>query len=138
MLAVLPEGEALEDRAADKFAQERVVGDKVFTDRQKPLQEGEQAFGLNVFGGPEDHLAQQRLGHQSKRRKLVNQGRVEHLICVLLVGENVLLLPTADRFPVANGLLGGVAAVASVADDAAEQTGVGGGNAVVPVEIQLS
>src|ERR1035441_7029621 len=42
-----------------------------------------------------------------------------------------------DRFPMADGLLSRVATVASVADNAAEQAGVSGGNAVVPVEIQL-
>ncbi len=67
----------------------------------------------------------------------IHQGGVEHFVGVLLVGEDVLFLAAPYRIPVADGLLGGVAAVAGVADDAAQQAGVGGGDAVVAVEVQL-
>jgi hypothetical protein len=47
------------------------------------------------------------------------------------------LLSTPDRFPALDGLGGAIAAFARVPDDAADEARVGGGDAVVTVQVEL-
>jgi len=82
-------------------------------------------------------LAQQRLDQGFERGELIGQRRVEHHIRVLLVREDVLLLALAHGFPSADGIGGGVATVARVAQDATQHARIGGGDAVVAVQVQL-
>jgi hypothetical protein len=83
------------------------------------------------------HLQQQRLGQWLQHRQFVNEGRIEKDVGVVLVGEDVQLLAAAHAGPPADGLGGGVAAAGGVAHDAAQEARVGGGHAVVLVQIKL-
>jgi len=56
---------------------------------------------------------------------------------MFLVRENVHLLALPHGFPTLDGVQRGIAAVARVPQDAAQHARVRGGNAVVPVQVQL-
>jgi len=132
-----PELEVFEVGIAEEFAQDGVVGDKMVVNGQEPFQEGEQALGLDVLGGAVGDLAQQRFDEGLEDRQLVDQRRVEHHVGVFLEGKDITLLAPADGVPAFDGILGAVAALAGIPDDAADQAGIGGGDAVLVVEVEL-
>src|SRR5258708_24398256 len=67
--------------AADELAQDRVIRDPVRFDGQEPLQQRQQAFGLDKLRGAVRHLAQQRRSeeHTSELQS------PDHLVCRLLL-----------------------------------------------------
>ena len=80
---------------------------------------------------------QEGLGVDLEDTELVVEGRVEGCVGVVLEGEDVLALARLDAGPHLEGALGAVAAEVVVADHAPQQAVVGGGDAVVVVEVDL-
>ena len=68
---------------------------------------------------------------------LVDQGGVEHHIRVFLVREDIALFTAPHRLPALDGNKRRVAALAGIAHDAPDQAGIGGRDAVVPVQVEL-
>ena len=66
--------------------------------------------------------------------KLDVEGRVEHHVGSLLIGEYPLVFGLTHILPLRDGLLGGKGAFVVVADDAAQQTVVANGNPVVVIQ----
>ena len=66
--------------------------------------------------------------------QLEKHGRVEHGIGILLIREYPAVLTLAHRRPAADGVLCGDTTVLMVADDAAQQTVIGGRNIVMGVQ----
>jgi hypothetical protein len=82
-------------------------------------------------------LPQQRLGQRLECEQFVHQRGVEHHVTVFLIRENLTLLAAAHRLSARNRLCDRVAALARVAHDAPNQARVGGGDAVMAVEVDL-
>ena len=68
-------------------------------------------------------------------RQLEEQGGVEHHVGFLLEGVNPLLFSSHDGRATGDGLSSGIVAVFVVADYAAKETDIDGGNPVVVVDI---
>ena len=66
--------------------------------------------------------------------QLEQHGRVEHGIGILLIREYPAVLTLAHRRPAADGVLCSDTTVLMVADDATQQTVVGGGNVVMGIQ----
>ena len=81
---------------------------------------GEEGFGVGLEGG-----------------EFVVEGGVEGEVGFLLEGEDPGFFAAADAGPHGHGFEGGVAAELVVADEAADEAVVGGGDAVVGVEVEL-
>jgi hypothetical protein len=54
----MPQFEASQNRLPDKFPQDRIVWNEIVVQGEKPIQECQQTFGLNIFRGAERDLAQ--------------------------------------------------------------------------------
>ena len=123
-----------ERASAQKLAQEAGRGNVIIGHRREIAEELEQAVGLGMFLTVLGHLLQQRFGLGPDDGKLEEHGRVEHRIGILLIGEYPLVLARPHAGPAADGVAGVDSAILIVADDAAQQPVVGGGNVVVGVE----
>lgn len=133
----LPHLERLQTRTSQKLADDGIGGDQARVNRQEPFEEGQQSLGFDEFGYAVGDLSQQRLGQRLERGQFIHQRGVEHHVTVFLVRENISLLAAAHRLPARDRLRGGVAALARVAHDAADQARVGGGDAVVAIQVDL-
>lgn len=80
------------------------------------------------------NLLQQRLGLRFDNRQLVEHGRVEHHVGILLIRKDPFVFARSDAGPAANGLPGVHATILIVADDAPQKAIVGSRDVVVVVE----
>ena len=100
------------------------------------VQELQQADGLAIGGRRRQDAAQQRFRIVLQHGQFEQQGRIENGIGILLEREDVASLASAHAMPAEEGILGGDAPHAVVADYPAQQAVVRGGNIVVFVDIQ--
>ena len=98
------------------------------------MDELQQTMGLGIFGTILRNTGENDLSVSAQHGKLDVEGRVEHCVGTLLIGEYPLVLGLADVLPLGNGLLGGKGSLVVVADDTAQLAVVANGNPVVVVE----
>ena len=124
----------LEAAAADKLAHDAGGRYLLVADGEEVVDELQQPVGLAVLRTVLGNRCQDDLGMGPQHGELDVEGRVEHDVSRLLIGEDPLVLGGAHVLPLADGLLGGVGPLVVVADDAPQQAVVAGGYPVVVVE----
>ena len=83
------------------------------------------------------NLAQERLGQGLESSQFIDQCRVEHHIRIFLIGEDITFLAASHGFPTRKSFTRDVSALAGIAHNAADETCIGGGDAVVAIEVEL-
>lgn len=94
-------------------------------------------MSLGIFGFGDGNLLEKRFGVGAEESQLVEEGRVEHDVGVLLIGEDVLHLAGADTAPTFERVEGAVAAEVVVADDASDEAVVAAVEDVLAVDGNL-
>ena len=124
----------LEAAAADELAHDGGWWNLLVADGQEVMDELQQAVGFCVFRTVLGYAGEYQFGVDAQHGELDVQGRVEHHVGRLLIGEYPLFLSLADVLPLADGLLCGESTFVVVADDAAQQPVVACRYPVVVVE----
>ena len=92
-----------------------------------------QTIGFGIFVAVFGHLLEQRFGLRFEDGQLEKHGRVEHDIGIFLVRKYPFVLSGTNAGPPTDGFCSRNAPVFVVANDAAEQSIVGGGDIIVVV-----
>ena len=124
----------MERTSAKKLAQQRRGRQIVERNALEILQELQQSVSLSILVAVFGHLLQQRFCLHLENSQLVEHGRIEHGIGILLERENPLVLASTYRRPSVNRVLSRDATIFVIAYDAAQQTVVGCRDVVVIVE----
>ena len=120
--------------ASNKFPQQGDGGQLVFGYVGKVSEEFVEPVCLGEFIHMLWYTGEQLCGLLFDDSELINHRSIEHLVGILLIGEDPFFLSCPDRRPSADGLLSGDPAVFVVAYDTPEEPVVSGGNIVVVVE----
>ena len=105
-------------------------------ENQKIFKEFQKSFRLGILRLILRYREKQGFRKRFQHRELVKRRGVEHHVRVLLEGEDMLLLPVPDRLPPGNRLHGGKPARSRVPHHPADFAVVGGGNAVVLINVE--
>ena len=123
-----------EGAPADKFAKNGGRGNLFSVHCGEQIEKLEQPAGFAEFMGRVGDLAQQRSDIIFQNGQLVEKRGVEDHVGLFLIGEDVLVLASADAFPASKRVGGVVAPSAVIANDASDQPIVGRRNAVQVVD----
>ena len=92
-----------------------------------------QAISFGILGAIFGHLFEQGLGLRLDNGQLEKHGRIEHGICMFLIGEYPFGFARTNTGPTLDGFVGRNTTILMVANNAPKQSVIGGGYVIVVV-----
>jgi len=122
--------------SSNEFPQDRGVGNGIRGHGTEKGKQIEQMLCHGVVGAVGGEGFEQGFGVRAQDVEFEEQAGVEHNVGFFLIGEDILVFAVSDAGPLFEGAFDGKGSEMIVADDAAQQACLSGGDAVAGVDVQ--